>query len=66
MGHLHDGILLGCKKEEDFTICDTMDGPGEHYFKWKHQSEKENTIWFHLYVECNGQTELTNKIKTGS
>ena len=34
MGHLHSGILLGRKKEENFTLCDSMDGPGEHYAKW--------------------------------
>ena len=22
------------KKEESFTLCNTMDGPGEHYAKW--------------------------------
>ena len=33
MGHLHNRILLGCKKEENFTLCDNMDGPGEHYAK---------------------------------
>ena len=34
MGHLHNGILLGHKKEENFTLCNSMDGPGEHYAKW--------------------------------
>ena len=34
MVHLHNGILLGCKKEENITFCDSMDGPGEHYAKW--------------------------------
>ena len=34
MGHLYDGILLGCKKEENFTPCNSMDGPEEHYAKW--------------------------------
>ena len=33
-GHLHNGILLGHKKEESFTLWDSMDGPGEHYAKW--------------------------------
>ena len=32
---LHNGILLGHKKEKSFTLCDSMDGPGEHYAKWK-------------------------------
>ena len=31
MGHLHNRILLGHKKEENFALCDIMDGPGEHY-----------------------------------
>ena len=34
MGHLHNGILLGHKKEENFTLCNSMDGPGEHYAEW--------------------------------
>ena len=32
MGHLYNGILLGHKKE-NFTLFDSMDGPGEHYAK---------------------------------
>ena len=28
MGHLHNGVLLGCK-EEHFTLCDSMVGPGK-------------------------------------
>ena len=31
MGRLHNGILLCHKKEESFTLCGSMDGPGEHY-----------------------------------
>ena len=34
MGYLHNGILLGHKKEEKFTIWDSMDGPGEYHAKW--------------------------------
>ena len=34
MGHLHNGILLGHKKEENFTLCDNMDGPVENSAKW--------------------------------
>ena len=34
MVHLHNAIVLGCKKEENFTLCDSMDGCGEHYVKW--------------------------------
>ena len=34
MGHLHNGILLSHKKEENLTLCDSIDGLGEHYAKW--------------------------------
>ena len=34
MGHLHNGILLSRKTEENFTLCYSTDGPGEHYAKW--------------------------------
>ena len=27
--NLHHGMLLGCRKEGDFTYCDNMDGPGK-------------------------------------
>ena len=33
MEHSHNGILLGCKKEENVTLGDSVDGPGEHYAK---------------------------------
>ena len=34
MEHLHNGILLNHKKEENVTLCNGMDGHGEHYVKW--------------------------------
>ena len=40
MVHLHNGILVGCNKEENFTLCDSMGGPGEHYAK-SHKPVKE-------------------------
>ena len=32
MGHLHNGILSSHQKEK-LTICNSMDGPGDHYAK---------------------------------
>ena len=29
--HLHNGVLLGHKKEGNLTFCNSMDGPGEYY-----------------------------------
>ena len=34
MGHLYSGVLLGHKKEENFTLCNSMDGSGDYYAKW--------------------------------
>ena len=31
MEHLHNEILLSHKKGENFTLCDSMDRPEEHY-----------------------------------
>ena len=33
MVHLHHEILLGHKKEENVTLCNSVEGPGEHYAK---------------------------------
>ena len=33
MVHLHDGILRSREREGAFTLCDSMDGTGEHYAK---------------------------------
>ena len=33
MRHLHTGILLSHKKEENYNLCKSMDEPGEHYAK---------------------------------
>ena len=42
VGHLHNGILLGHKKkEENFTLCNSMDGPGEHMLSEISPSEKD-------------------------
>ena len=32
--HLHHGILHSRKKEGAATLCDILDGTGEHYAKW--------------------------------
>ena len=41
MGLLHNGILLSHKKEENFTLYDSMDGPGELMLSEVSQSEKD-------------------------
>ena len=41
--HLHNGILLGYKKEWNFTICHSMDGLRGYYAKWN-KSDRQRQI----------------------
>ena len=34
MVHLHNGILCSREKKGAYTLCNGMDGTGEHYAKW--------------------------------
>ena len=47
IGHLHNGILLGHKKEESFTLCDSVVRPGEHNAKWN-KPVRERQIPYHF------------------
>ena len=55
MGCLHNVILVSHKKEENFTLCDSMDGPGEHYAKWnKPVGERQIPYYFtHMWDVMN-------------
>ena len=65
MGHLHDGILLSCKKkEENFTLCDSVDGPGEHYAKWN-KPVREKQIPYDFTYMWNLMPKI-NKVETDS
>ena len=47
MGHLHNGIPLNHKKKkrkENFTLFESMVGPGEHYTKWNKPVREMITI----------------------
>ena len=54
-GHLQNGILLSGKKEENFTLCDSIDGSGEHYAKWnKPIRERQMPLDFtHMWNQMN-------------
>ena len=45
MGHLHNGTLLGYKKEESFNLCLSMDRPGENYAKWNKPVRETQTLY---------------------
>ena len=41
--HMHNGILLRCKKEQNNAICSNTAGPGDYYTKWN-KPEKYHII----------------------
>ena len=45
------------KKEENFTLCNSMDGPGEHYAKWNKPVRERQIPYDFTHVEPNEQTE---------
>ena len=53
---------LEVKREENFTLCNSMDAPGEHYAKWKKPVGERQILYDFTYVESNEQTELMSKI----
>ena len=60
--HLHDGILHSRKKEESPTLCDSMDGSGEHYAKWN-KPGGERQIPYDLTYKWNLINNNNNKKK---
>ena len=48
-GHLYNGILLGHKKEWNWTICSDVDEPRVCHTKWV-KSEREKQILMHINV----------------
>ena len=56
-------ILLGYKKE-NFTLCDSTDGPGEHYDKGNKPVRERQIPYDFTHVESNEHNELTSKVET--
>ena len=46
----HNGMLLGHKKEETLSFCDSMDGPGEHYDKWNKPVRERQIPYNFIYM----------------
>ena len=73
MGHLHVWILLGTTKKESFTLCNSRNGPGEHYANWKkavreRQVPYDFTYMWNLMNKINWWTKWkqTHKEQNGS
>ena len=60
--HLHTGMLLGHKKEGNFTPCNSMSGPGEHYAKWNKPGVRDKYHMISPLTGNNQQKKKANKI----
>ena len=66
VGHLYNGILLSHRKEENFILCDSMDGPGENNAKWNNLVREREIPYEFMLRDSNEQTELKSKIERDS
>ena len=67
MAHLHNGILCTRKKAGASTLCDFMDGTGEHYGKWKKPGSERQipydlTFYWHLINKTNMEAKYDIEI----
>ena len=68
MVYIHNGILLGHKKDQNNAICSNMDGIRDSHSKWS-KSEREGQIPYAITYMWNlkyGTNELIYKRETDS
>ena len=61
MVHLYNGILYSREKEGAYTLCNSMDGTGEHYPKWN-KRDSEGQVPYDLTFNWN----IINRRKKGN
>ena len=54
---IYNRILLGHKKEQKLTICNSMDGPRGYYAKWNKSDTEQQILYDFTYMQ-----NLKNKI----
>ena len=63
--HIHDGILLSHKKEQNNAICSNMDRPRDYHTKWSN-SDRERQISNEIINMWNDTKKLIHKAETDS
>ena len=48
--------------KKKILLCDSVDGPGEHYVKWNKPVRERQMPYEFTHVESNEQTELTSNM----
>ena len=61
MVHIHNGILLGHKKEWNNALCSNMDATRDYHTKWS-KSEKERLIPYDITYMWNLKYDTNESI----
>ena len=48
--YIYNGILLGHKKEQNFAICNNMNGLGVYYTNWNKSDRDRQILYVITYV----------------
>ena len=62
MVHLHNGILHSREKEGAYTLCNGMDGTGEHYANWN-KPDSERQMPYDLTFNRNLMNKMNKQAK---
>ena len=46
--HIYNGILLSCKKEQNWVICRDMDEPRECHIQWSKSEREKDHVSVHI------------------
>ena len=68
LAHLHNGILCRRKKEGAPTLCDCMDGTGEHYAKLNKPGSERQILYdltfkWNIINKENSQQNITRDVQ---
>ena len=50
MAHIHNGILLSHKKEQNYAICRDVDGPRDFLAEWSKSEREKQTSYIKAYM----------------
>ena len=49
MVHVYNGILLSHKKEQNWVICNEVDGPRDYHTEWSKSEREKYHILMHIF-----------------
>ena len=65
--HIHNGILLSHKKEQNWVICSDVDEPRVCHTEWSKSEERKYHILLHIYgIRKNGTVQSSHSVMSDS